>query len=89
MEVRAFLRESVAHGRFEVHSDLMSDSGRGGGYFWCLRHHRVETAANLCPAQYRLGPYASADDAERALEKVEERNKAWDAEDARWAGEES
>jgi hypothetical protein len=89
VEAWAFLCESVAHGRFEVHSDVMSVSGRGGGYFWCLRHSRVETGDEVCPAQYRLGPYPSADAATRALETVEKRNAAWDAEDARWSGEES
>ena len=85
-----FLPESVAHGRFEVHSDFMNDSGSGGGgYFWCLRHNRVESGDDLCPAQFRLGPYASADDATHALETVEKRNATWDAEDARWTGEES
>ena len=66
----------------------MSDSGPGeGGYFWCLRHHRVETGDDVCPAQYRLGPYATADEASRALETVEKRNAEWEAEDARWNGE--
>ncbi len=68
----------------------MNDSGSGEGpYFWCLRHNRVETGDGVCAAQYRLGPYASADDATRALETVEKRNQAWDAEDARWRGGES
>ena len=90
MDFGDFLPESVAHGRFEVHSDFMNDSGPGrGDYFWCLRHNRVESGDDVCPAQYRLGPYASADDATRALETVEKRNQAWDAEDARWTGEES
>ncbi|MFI6757961.1 hypothetical protein BDK92_1648 [Micromonospora pisi] len=66
----------------------MSDSGSGERYYWCLRHHRVETDADICPARYVLGPYASAHDAEHALEKVRQRNEEWDAEDARWAGEE-
>jgi hypothetical protein len=87
MEKKGFLPESVAHGRFQVHSDCMNDSGSGGGYFWCLRHNRVETGDDVCPAQFRLGPYASADDATRALETVEKRNAAWEAEDARWTGE--
>ena len=67
----------------------MSDSGRGAEYFWCTRHHRVETGKNVCPAVHVLGPYQSAGDAENALQRVQERNAAWDAEDARWAGEES
>jgi hypothetical protein len=90
LEIQDFLPESVAHGRFEVHSDGMNDSGPGGGgYFWCLRDNRVETGDDMCPAQYRLGPYATADDATRALETVEKRNAEWDAEDARWTGEDS
>jgi hypothetical protein len=65
----------------------MSDSGGGDQFFWCLRHHRVETDADVCAAKFVLGPYASAADAEKALERVRERNDAWEAEDARWAGE--
>lgn len=81
--------ESVALGRFAVHSVVMSNSGTDERYYWCLRHDRVETDANACAARHRLGPYASAADAEHALERVRERNVAWDAEDARWTGEET
>lgn len=84
----AILRETVALGRFAVHSNPMSDSGSDVQYFWCIRHHRTETGADVCPARYVLGPYASATDAEQALQRVRQRNEAWDAEDARWAGEE-
>ena len=69
-----------------MHSDVMSSSGIGGGYFWCLRHHRVETAVDACAEKYRLGPFATQAEAEKALDKVAERNEAWDAEDARWSG---
>lgn len=69
-----------------VHSDVMSNSGVGERYFWCLRHHRVETTANACAERYRLGPYNTAAEAERALQTVAERNEALDAEDARWTG---
>lgn len=65
----------------------MSDSGSGGPYFWCTRHHRVESEADVCPATFVLGPYPSAADAGNALQTVQERNEAWEAEDARWAGE--
>ncbi len=67
----------------------MSDSGSEARYFWCLRHHRTETEADVCPAKFVLGPYTSAVDAGEALQLVRQRNEAWDAEDARWAGEES
>ncbi|GAA0398178.1 hypothetical protein GCM10009541_46440 [Micromonospora gifhornensis] len=76
----------VAGRPIPVHSDPMSDSGRGR-YYWCTRHHRVETEANMCAARHVLGPYASAADAENALQQVQERNEAWEAEDARWVGE--
>jgi len=65
----------------------MSSSGIGGGHYWCLRHHRVEMAPNACPGRHRLGPYATAADAQRALVTVADRNSVWDAEDARWSGE--
>jgi hypothetical protein len=66
----------------------MSNSGTDGGYYWCLRHDRVETDANACPVVHRLGPFATAAEAEHALDRVRERNAEWDAEDARWTGEE-
>jgi hypothetical protein len=81
-----YLTESVAHAQFYVHSDVMTSSGVER-YFWCLSHHRVETTANACPAVNRLGPYDSAAEAERAMDRVRERNEAWEAEDARWEGE--
>ena len=46
-------------------------------YWFCLTHHRVE-GADGCKNADRLGPYDSAEEASRALEKVEERNEAWD-----------
>lgn len=67
----------------------MSNSGTGERYYWCLRHHRVETGEDACAGRYLLGPYPSAGEAEHALERVRERNAAWDAEDARWSGEET
>lgn len=57
------------------------------GYYWCLKHERVESGDDVCAAKHRLGPYASAAEAEHALELVQRRNEAWDAEDARWRGE--
>lgn len=46
-------------------------------YWFCLTHRTVE-GADGCRNADRLGPYASADEASRALEKVEERNEQWD-----------
>lgn len=46
-------------------------------YWFCLNHHAVEPADG-CPVRDRLGPYATYDEASRALEKVRERNEEWD-----------
>ena len=76
----------MAAGWPTVHSYPMSDSGNGAHFYWCTRHHRVESDGDVCPARHVLGPYASAADAENALQTVRERNDAWEAEDARWTG---
>ena len=77
----------LAPGPFARQSVLMSNSG-GHQYYWCLHHHRVETEENACRALRRLGPYGTASEAEAALATVAERNQQWDAEDARWEGQE-
>jgi hypothetical protein len=46
-------------------------------FWYCLDHHRVELPDG-CHNSHRLGPYPTEADAERALEKVKERNEAWD-----------
>lgn len=46
-------------------------------YWYCLKHSAVEPRQG-CKNADRLGPYASRAEAGRALEKVEERNEAWD-----------
>lgn len=46
-------------------------------WYYCLRHHTVEGQVG-CRAQDRLGPYSTREEAEHALEKVQERNAAWD-----------
>jgi hypothetical protein len=48
-----------------------------GQWFFCLKHHTVEPEAG-CKAADRLGPYSSEAEASRALEKVAERNEAWE-----------
>lgn len=62
----------------------MSDSE--GEYWFCLKHHTVEGPEG-CPNKDRLGPYATAAEAEHALGKVEERNESWDNDPA-WNDEE-
>lgn len=51
-------------------------------YYFCLKHHTVE-GPDGCKAADRLGPYPTRDEAAHALEKVEERNEAWDN-DPKW-----
>ncbi len=46
-------------------------------YWFCLTHHAVE-GTDGCKNADRLGPYPSAEEASRALDKVAERNEAWD-----------
>ena len=60
-------------------------SGIGGEqpeYWYCLKHNRVE-GRDGCPNKDRLGPYATEEEASRALEIAAEKTKAWD-EDPRW-----
>jgi hypothetical protein len=83
-----FFVETLALERLRVHSDVMSNSG-GGPYYWCLRHSRVETDDDVCPASVTMGPYETRVQAEQALARVAERNQQWDAEDDRWTGEQS
>ena len=56
----------------------MSDSE----YWFCLTHHTVE-GVDGCRSKDHLGPYSSAAEAERALDKVAERNEEWDN-DPKW-----
>jgi hypothetical protein len=51
-------------------------------FWYCLKHHTVEPQEG-CKAADRLGPYASREEASRALEKVQQRNEAWD-DDPAW-----
>ncbi|MDQ3481242.1 MAG: hypothetical protein M3423_07940 [Actinomycetota bacterium] len=51
-------------------------------YYYCLDHKSVESEDG-CKSADRLGPYSSRDEATHALEKVEQRNEAWDT-DPRW-----
>ena len=46
-------------------------------YWFCLKHHTVEPREG-CKNADRLGPYATREEAEHALERVAERNDEWD-----------
>jgi hypothetical protein len=51
-------------------------------FWYCLNHHAVEGPEG-CAYADRLGPYPTEAEASRALEKVKERNEAWDN-DPKW-----
>ena len=55
-------------------------------FWYCVKHRRVEDEDNLCPPIDRLGPYATREEAEKALETAARRNEDWD-EDPRWNDE--
>jgi hypothetical protein len=46
-------------------------------YWFCLVHKAVEPREG-CKNADRLGPYATAAEAEHALDRVAERNEEWD-----------
>jgi len=48
-----------------------------GQWYYCLLHKAVEPYDG-CKALNRLGPYASRQEAQEALERVAERNERWD-----------
>jgi hypothetical protein len=47
-------------------------------WWFCTRHMRVEPADTTCAGKDLLGPYKTRDEAAHALDKVKERNEAWD-----------
>lgn len=48
------------------------------GYWYCVKHSRVESGPDMCGPIDRLGPFDTQEEASRALEKAQERNEAWD-----------
>jgi hypothetical protein len=65
-------------------------SGGAGGrspaeqqqWWFCTKHMRAESAATTtCAGKDLLGPYATKEEASHALDKVKERNAAWDQQD--------
>ncbi|MFD8479731.1 hypothetical protein [Kitasatospora sp. NPDC059673] len=61
-------------------------TGQPGEWFYCIKHGKVEEGPE-CPAKDRLGPYATREEAARALETAAERNQEW-KQDPRWNDEE-
>ncbi|MBF4160907.1 hypothetical protein [Nocardioides acrostichi] len=59
-------------------------------FWYCVKHHRVESGEDLCKIKHRLGPYKTHGEAERALETAQARNEAWEESDREWdAGSEA
>ena len=56
-----------------------------GPWFFCLKHHTVETRDG-CAERHRLGPYATREEAEHALQSVAEREREADAGGPRLGG---
>jgi len=52
-------------------------------FFYCLTHHRTESAEQRCSSDDVLGPYATSEEAGSALDRVADRNETWDEEDKR------
>lgn len=63
----------------------MADTAEGGSgagpWFYSLKTHAVVTAENGGRAADRLGPFATRAEAQDALERVAQRNEAWDSQD--------
>jgi hypothetical protein len=57
---------------------MTSDSEQ---WWYCLKHNRVEGADTACAGKDLLGPYPTREEAARALDRVQERNKEWDAQE--------
>ena len=57
-----------------------------GPWFYCLKHHTVEDRDG-CAERHRLGPYATREEAEHALQSVAEREEQLTEEDRRWQGD--
>jgi hypothetical protein len=66
----------------------MTTGKTAGTWYWCVRHERAEEEADACPAEDRLGPYDSKEEAQHWRERVDARNDRWDEQDREWSGEE-
>jgi len=82
---------SSRRGSIEAHPDIRDDafmtSHEPSDKFWfCMEHHRVEKSEDTHGSDH-LGPFPTEDAAAHALETVAEREKAYDAEDSAWNGD--
>ncbi|MGK5640979.1 hypothetical protein ACSNOK_22085 [Streptomyces sp. URMC 126] len=57
-------------------------AGKPGEWYYCLKHGTVEEGPQ-CRAADRFGPYATREEASRAMDTAREREAEW-REDPRW-----
>jgi len=57
------------------------DSEQGKRWWYSLKYGTVEDDDGPTPGKDRLGPFATREEAARALETVERRNEEWDSKD--------
>jgi hypothetical protein len=55
-------------------------------WYYCIEHGTVEPFGG-CPAKDRLGPYATKEEAAKALQMAQDRNEEWDH-DTAWNDDE-
>lgn len=65
---------------------MTPDGGEQVQYFFNTRTRMVEKGRQSS-WEHLMGPYDSAEQAERALETAQERTEAWDEDDAEWRGD--
>ncbi len=55
-------------------------------YWYNISTREVQTDETRSQSDDVMGPYATEDEARRALQTAAARTKSWDAEDAEWEG---
>lgn len=64
---------------------MSDDQAQKTEYFFNTRTRTVEKGRQSS-WEHLMGPYSSAEEAQNALEKAQERTEAWDEDDAEWRG---
>jgi len=68
------------------HDAQVTSRELGNEYWFCMVHRRVEKFEDT-DSTNRIGPFPTQAAAARALETIHEREKAYDAEDSAWEGD--
>ncbi len=72
-----------AQSRNCVNASVDEEPTMSGQWYFCLRHAQVE-GEDGCKNADRMGPYASQEEAARALTTAQQRTEQWDAADEEW-----